>query len=51
MKKECPKCRGLGKFPLSKERILITPRYTHIKCPVCNGTGKIKEEFKENQND
>jgi len=39
--KECPKCKGRGKFSLSKERIIIAPRYTHIKCPKCNGTGKV----------
>jgi len=41
--KKCPKCKGQGKFSLSKERIIADPRYTHIKCPKCKGTGKVRK--------
>jgi len=41
--RKCSKCKGKGFFPLSKERIIAYPRYTSIDCPICKGTGKIKE--------
>lgn len=42
---ECPECKGIGYFALSKERILADPCHTRIKCPRCNHTGKIKGKW------
>ncbi|GAJ20906.1 unnamed protein product, partial [marine sediment metagenome] len=41
LKVECPKCKGVGFFPLSKERVVACPRYTSVECPKCNGKGKV----------